>query len=100
MDERAQFVVCQLQSWGRPAVLSTTATCLDCLRGVWISVTMAPRLNEGLDPLCIPCSRIRAARAGGVEAQLDERQTGELAGLGILGFARRFVDHVNRGGKF
>lgn len=94
------YLLLMLCSSGPAGVLSTRVQCFTCLRDCWCSISMAPVLQEGVEPVCLGCARVKRAEMGVIETALHPRQIDELTALGLAGFAAEFVEFVNRGGKF
>lgn len=80
-----------------PVVPAVQRLCVECGYAVWVSLTMAPRVDSGeYPPVCLECLPGVLARQPSVDGQIHPDQIPELRELGILEFTHNFLDTLNR----
>lgn len=74
-------------------------TCHRCSADVWVSSSMTLHVMTGkVRPTCVRCAS-GVMNVVGKEAMIHPDQVAELRELGILDFATRTVEHVNRAAR-
>jgi Zn-finger nucleic acid-binding protein len=75
---------------------STARTCAQCGRGIWVSLAMTPRVDQGaIRPLCPLCMKAFMDSQKDVEFEIAPEQADELARWGVLGAADQMVTALN-----
>ncbi|MET9262368.1 hypothetical protein [Amycolatopsis sp. NPDC004079] len=79
-----------------PLLPSNARTCAECGTGIWVSMSMTPRVDRGeIRPLCPLCMRRVMDSASDMEFEIPSEQASELAAVGALGAADQLVAALN-----
>jgi hypothetical protein len=79
-----------------PGVPAVERACDICGTAVWVSRVMLPEVESGkMLPACLECAEKHMDADPKQEMALREQQLSELEALGILEYARGYVDIMN-----